>query len=245
MKTLFDVAYGEQVYEKMDCYYPDGEVFDTVIWFHGGGLEAGSRKNPPFAEDAVAAGLCLISVEYRLYPQAEFPMYLHDAANAVAFCLANREKMGLKGRIFISGASAGAYLTTMLCLDPTYLNAAGADRSQIAGYISESTQTTVHFNVLRERGFDTKLERIDEAAPLYFSTEGCDYPALLLLAYDDDMPCRAAQNELLYLSLKRQNPTLDTRFVLLHGGHCHGSAERNERGAYDYLEQLCSFIHSL
>ena len=44
----------------------------------------------------------------------------------------------------------------------------GVDTDFISGYISDSAQMTTHFNVLRERGLDTRLERIDEAAPLFY-----------------------------------------------------------------------------
>ena len=47
----------------------------------------------------------------------------------------------------------------MLCMDVRYLAAHGIDardRSQIAGYFCDSGQPTVHFNILRERGIDTR-----------------------------------------------------------------------------------------
>ncbi len=60
---------------------------------------------------------------------------------------------------------AGAWITLMLAMDPSRLEKAGADRKEIAGYISDSAQITTHFNVLRERHMDIRLERVDEECP--------------------------------------------------------------------------------
>ena len=55
-------------------------------------------------------------------------------------------------RIFVAGQSAGAWLTLMLAFDTHYLRDAGVDLNRIAGFVSDSSQITTHFSVLRERG---------------------------------------------------------------------------------------------
>jgi hypothetical protein len=49
--------------------------------------------------------------------------------------------------VFISGFSAGAYLTHMLAIDSTYLIAQGSNPRKFAGYISCSGQTKQHANI--------------------------------------------------------------------------------------------------
>ena len=253
MKTVLDIPYSHWENGYFDLYLPEGQCKALVIWFHGGGLENGSRKGIKFAEQMTDAGIGCASVEYRMYPNPKransgvypdgaYPDFVVDCAQAVAHILANRKQLGDPEKIYISGQSAGAWLTLMLAMDPHWLEQAGADRSAIDGYISDSAQVTTHFNVLRERGLDTRLERIDEAAPLYWLTEDCPVDNLLLLWYTDDMPCRPEQNKLLLRALKRFFPERNIRGLELSGKHCAGSTKLNERGTYDYADAALEFI---
>lgn len=242
MRTILDDSYGDNIYEKVDWYLPDDNEFDIVVWFHGGGLENGDRKSIMFAEDPAKKGVAVCSVEYRLYPSAKFPDYICDCAKAVKYCAQKAKDLGVCKRLFVSGQSAGAYITLMLCLDKRYFADVGFDRSLIDGYISDSAQTTTHFNVLRERGIPSSYERIDDGAPLYFVTADCDYKSLLLLCYENDMPCRVTQNRLLFESLVRHYPQGKTELKVLPGHHVRGSLERNEKGTFDYVDEVLAFI---
>ncbi len=253
MKTMMDIPYSDWGNGYFDLYLPDGECRALIIWFHGGGLENGSRKSIKFAQQLTDAGVGAASVEYRMYPNPKsadfgkypdgrFPNFVEDCANAVSYILKHREELGLPERIYVSGQSAGAWLTMMLAMNPAYLEAAGADRSAISGWISDSAQITTHFNVLRERGLDTRLERIDEAAPICYLTESCPVDNLQLIWYTDDMPCRPEQNKLMLKSLKRFFPDRNIRGQELPGKHCNGSTKLNERGTYDYADIALAFI---
>lgn len=242
MRTIFDESYGNKEYEKVDWYLPDGEISDLLVWFHGGGLENGTRKDICFAEKLTAQGVAVCSVEYSLYPSAKFPDYIKDCAKAVAYSAKRAEEIGCKGKFYVSGQSAGAYITLMLCLDKRYFEEVGFDRNRIDGYISDSAQTTTHFNVLRERGIPSAYERIDDGAPLYFVSAECDYKSLLLLCYENDMPCRVTQNKLLYESLLRHYPQGKIALKVLPGWHVHGSTVLNENGSYDFVDEVLAFI---
>ena len=217
MREILDVSYGSKPSQKLDWYLPDTEEFDVILWFHGGGLEAGSYKHAAkigLAQNAVKHGYGLVSVEYSMYPQARFPEFILDAAQAVAFIIREMEQYG-GIRLIVSGQSAGAYLTMMLALNKAYLANAKADCSKIVAYVSDSAQQTVHFNVLRERGMDTRIERIDEAAPMYFSAPNVLDKPLLMLAYTRDMECRLEQNQLMMRSLKRFHKEMPVELVVL------------------------------
>ena len=85
MRITKDIPYGSNGMH-LDLYAPDQDGFDTLIWFHGGGFEAGScRDAEPLAESVTALGLGFASVEYRMFPSARFPDFLLDAAWSVAF----------------------------------------------------------------------------------------------------------------------------------------------------------------
>ena len=240
MLSVADQKYGEESWERYDLYCPDEDGKDVLIWFHGGGLEGGDRKNPAFAQDLTEEGVIVVSVEYRLYPEAKFPDYVEDCAKAVR-CILDRFR-GSGKRVFVSGQSAGAYITLLLAFDGRYLEKVGADQREISGYISESAQITVHYNVLRERGLDTRLERIDEAAPIFFMTPGINFGRLYLICYEDDIPCRPEQNLLFYKGLLRICPEQEVFFAKLKGPHSHGSVERSESGRFDFTDAVLEFL---
>ena len=245
MRTKLNLQYGTRKDQLLDIYYPEKETYDLLIWIHGGGLESGTRKSLEFQHDLTASGLAVVSVEYRLYPDAVFPEYIQDCAKAVKYVLDNVANEQNVKRVFLSGQSAGAYITMMLALDKHYFNEAGVKYEQIAGFISDSAQMTTHFNVLREFGVDVRLERIDEAAPLYHLSEDSFEGEMLLIYYSDDIPCRAEQNQLFYKSICRLCPEQNIQIVELPGTHCHGSCLRNANGTFDYNEVLLRFIKGI
>lgn len=245
MKVIEDIRYGNEENDFIDIFCPDGDVSEILIWFHGGGFEGGNRKNPPFAEDLTEKGIAVISVEYRLYPNAVFPEFITDCARAVKYIIDHITAKEEGKRVFVSGQSAGAYITLMLALNKAYLRNAGVDRSMISGFISESAQITVHYNILRERGVDTRLERIDEAAPIYHLSEDSDFRNLLIIYYTDDIPCRPEQNILFYKSAKRICPNQRVEIAELPGGHCNGSTNKNTEGVFDFNRTALNFINSI
>ncbi len=67
-------------------------------------------------------GMVVIAVNYRLLPKVAISECLDDAAASVAWAFREVEKYGGdKNKIFISGHSAGGYLTAMVGLDKRWL----------------------------------------------------------------------------------------------------------------------------
>ncbi len=150
---------------KLDIYYPEHKKdFSTIVWFHGGGLEGGTKFIPKELSDQ---GFAVVAVNYRLSPRAKNPAYIEDAAEAVAWVFKHIEKYGgRKDRIFVSGHSAGGYLTLMLAMDKKYMAAYGADADSVAAYLPISGQTVTHFTIRKERGLPDGIPIIDEFAPI-------------------------------------------------------------------------------
>ena len=49
----------------LDIYYPkEVQNYATIIWFHGGGLTSGNKFCP---NELKNKGICIVSVNYRLY----------------------------------------------------------------------------------------------------------------------------------------------------------------------------------
>ena len=180
---------------KLDVYLPaTGKDFATLVWFHGGGLTGGNKDGvDKMARSLAGAGLAVVAPNYRLSPKAKYPAYIEDAAAAVAWTKAHlAEHGGDVKRLFVSGHSAGGYLTLMLGMDGHYLHDAGLELGDIAGFIPVSGQTMTHYTVREERGIGKFTVTADEAAPVHFSRK--DTPPFLVLYADHDMAARAEEN---------------------------------------------------
>lgn len=151
---------------RLDIYYPSSaKDFSTVIWFHGGGLTGGKRAIP---KELLDQGVAVVAVDYRLHPKVKAPEYIRDAAAAVAWTFANIKKYGGSDKkIFVSGHSAGGYLTLMVGMDKRWLAECQVDANRIAGLIPYSGHTITHFTVRAERGISNKVPVVDDMAPLY------------------------------------------------------------------------------
>lgn len=244
MKTYTDIPYVENATEMqlLDIYLPEKEGFDTIIFLHGGGITSGNRKNIGYldVESFLAKGFGLVGVEYHLYPDAKFPEFIQDSAAAVAYVLNNIGKYGGNGNVIIAGASAGAYITMMLCMDHRYLEAVGVKQEQIKAYISDSAQQFCHFNVLKEMGLDERLERIDEHAPICFVREGLKIRPVLLIYYSDDIKCRPEETRLMYASIKNLMPEAVVSIEELPGTHC--CKPREADGSLILTKKVCEFL---
>lgn len=109
----------------------------VVVFFHGGGWDSGSKAQYRFVAEALSArGYVVVLPEYRRYPQARFPGFVEDAAQAVAWTRTRAAKFGGDpARLFLMGHSAGAHIAAMLNFDERFLSAAGVDPHSIKGFI--------------------------------------------------------------------------------------------------------------
>lgn len=169
---------------RLDVYYPkDAPGFATVVWFHGGGLKAGNRSVPGALKKQ---GIAVVAVNYRLHPKIKCPVYIQDAAAAVAWTIKNIKRFGGDpNKVYVSGHSAGGYLTSMVGLDKRWLAAYDVDADQIAGLIPLSGHTITHMTVREERGIPQIQPVVDEFAPLYHVRP--DAPPILLITGDREM----------------------------------------------------------
>lgn len=181
---------------KLDLYYPvNSNDFITVVWFHAGGLKTGLKKIP---EKLKEKGIAVVAVNYRLSPKVNSPVYIDDAAAAVAWVFKNIEKFGGRiDKIVVSGHSAGGYLTSMIGLDKSYLSKYNIDANKIAMLVPYSGHTITHFTVREELGIDGKQPIIDKYAPLYHVR--ADAPPLILITGDREMELLGRYEENAYM----------------------------------------------
>jgi acetyl esterase/lipase len=182
---------------RLDIYYPVAQAkkFATVVWFHGGGLTAGEKEVPIELKNREFA---VVTVNYRLYPNVQCPKYIEDATAAIAWVFKHIEQYGGDpDLIFVSGHSAGAYLTMMTGLDKQWLQRYDIDANRIAGLIPLSGNTITHLTVREERGIKNTQPLVDEFAPLYHVRP--DAPPLLLMTGDREMEMIGRYEENAYL----------------------------------------------
>jgi acetyl esterase/lipase len=161
-KTGADLTNYERQQCKLDVYIPLGDKknFPVLIFFHGGGLVSGDKEegftgwSNNFGYEFLKKGVAIVSVNYRLSGEsAKWPSYLNDAAHAVKWVTANVSSYGGNPKsIFVSGYSAGAYLTHMLSVDPQWYKEIGFNDNKICGYIPMSGQTREHANLAADLG---------------------------------------------------------------------------------------------
>lgn len=202
----------------IDIYYPKNtSSFATIVWFHGGGLSGGEKEIP---EALKQKGIAIVGVNYRLYPKVKAPIYIEDAAAAVAWVFKNIESYGGDSNsIFVSGHSAGGYLASMVGLDKKYLNRHDVDANQIAGLIPFSGHTITHFTVREERGISGTQPIVDDLAPLYHVRS--DAPPLLLITGDREKELLGRYEENAYMMrMMRVAGHKDTHIMEMDGyGH--------------------------
>ena len=91
-----------------------------LLWFHGGGWVTGNLDTHDQLGRLLAdeVGAVVVSVDYRLAPEAKFPAAADDCLAAYTWALAHADEVGADpGRIAIGGDSAGGNLAAVVALD--------------------------------------------------------------------------------------------------------------------------------
>jgi len=99
----------------LDLHLPKGiKNPPLVVWIHGGGWRAGSRKRVHLQELA-NHGFAIASISYRFTEKAIFPAQIHDCKAAIRWLRANAERFGYQADwIAVAGSSAGGHLALLV-----------------------------------------------------------------------------------------------------------------------------------
>lgn len=244
MKTVLDVCYNIKTEQYLDIYLPESEEFAVVLYFHGGGIEAGDKSDEKILFNyLVSQGIAVVSANYRMYPNAKYPDFLIDAADATAWVFKNIGNYGKIKDIYVGGSSAGGYISQMLCFDKAWLSNHGIMPTDVAGFIHDAGQPTCHFNVLRERGLDTRRVIIDDSAPLYHIGESEQYPPMLIIVSDNDMENRYEQTMLLVSTLKHFGHSKNVQLKIMNGRHCAYVNAVDQNGESELGKLIAEFIN--
>jgi len=246
MKEHLDLCYSKTTGQCLDIYLPECDTFPVFVYIHGGGLENGDKTIVHhFAQYMTDRGIALVSINYRMYPDAVYPQFLEDSAEAVAWAYRNMGQYGTVQGFYVGGSSAGGYLTQMLCFDKSWLAKVDMEPMDITAFIHDAGQPTCHFNVLRERGVDSRRIIVDDTAPLYHVGKDEKYPPMLIIVSDQDIENRYEQTLLLMSTLKHFGLDEGAELKVMNGTHCRYIYAADENGdsvfgkiATDYIQSV-------
>jgi acetyl esterase/lipase len=131
------VEYAAGVHLDVYSPAPSATPAPVVLFLYGGRWQSGSREQYAFVGERFAReGMLTLVVDYRLFPQVRFPVFVQDVANAIAWARSNAHAHGGDPqRIFVAGHSAGAHIAALIATDPSYLAAGGMHPRDLAGVI--------------------------------------------------------------------------------------------------------------
>lgn len=224
-KNLKDVPYNPD-YDRciLDIYAPDSVQSDlpVIIWFHGGGLTDGEKFIP---EQLKTGEFIVVSPNYRLLQNATIDDCIDDAAHAISWAMDSIDKYGGNPNlVFVSGHSAGGYLSSMVGLDKKWLKKYGKDPDKIAGLIPFSGQVITHFAQRQKNGISELTPAIDEYAPIFYISK--DAPPYVIVTGDREMELygRYEENAYMYRMLK----LMGHPYVYIYeiNGYNHGDMDK-------------------
>ena len=192
LRRAAGLRYGPESRQQFDLYQPDGSApaggWPVLVFFYGGSWRSGERANYRFVGEALASqGMLVMVADYRLYPEVVYPVFLQDAAAAVAHALAQASAWGGDARrVFVMGHSAGAYNAAMVALDERWLAALGQSPTALAGWIGlAGPYNFLPIKTLAVQPVFGHPNVAPDTQPVTHAA-GSRLPALLLAAAQDD-----------------------------------------------------------
>src|SRR5947208_157471 len=177
----------------LDVYAPTQDKNrPVVVWIHGGGWQAGDKKEVHQKPQAFAdKGFVFVSINYRLLPKATIKQMAQDVAKAIRWVHDHaRDYGGDPSTVIVMGHSAGAQLAALVCTDERYLKAEGLSFALIKGCVPVDGDTydvpmqirTVEkrrADIYRIKFGDEKMQK--ELSPVTHVARGKNIPPLLIL----------------------------------------------------------------
>ncbi|MEQ9491436.1 MAG: alpha/beta hydrolase fold domain-containing protein [Alphaproteobacteria bacterium] len=101
-------------------YYPtEAETLPAIVYLHGGGWIVGNLDTHDrlMRELASRSGCCVVGVDYRLAPEAKFPVPMEDSVTAIRHLMVEGNAFGIDAtRMGCAGDSAGGHMTLYAAL---------------------------------------------------------------------------------------------------------------------------------
>ncbi len=214
-RTVLDVPYGEDYYQKIDIFLPADKGLNAVpvlLFIHGGGWQHGFKEWMGFIAPAfLDLPAIFVAVNHRLAPEHKHPAQLEDCIDALAWVHRNIETHGGDPeRLFIGGHSSGGHLAALVTLRPDLVGDRGLPADIVKGCFPVSGAFNLHLsNIKQGSRRDTLVreflanERDDrDASPIDFM-DGNETPFILAFG-SEDVPGIIADNKQMIERLKPQ-----------------------------------------
>lgn len=163
------VSYGEDKEQYFLYYEPAKPVSDkVVVWVHGGGWNAGNPKFFDYVGQTMAReGYRFVSIGYRLSPKNKYPVQLEDVCSAYNAAMKYLKDKGIDiSKTVLSGPSAGAHLSSIMCYCKDVQDKYKVDISNVIGYVgfggpyifrkSQTKTLAMLIGMLFEKGYDRR-----------------------------------------------------------------------------------------
>lgn len=135
-----DVPYaGAPDDKRMLDVYPaaEGARAPVVVFIHGGSWSSGSRRDyGVLGRTLRAQGYVVVNVDYRLYPDVTYPVFLEDAVDALNWVRGAIASFGGDpDRVIVAGHSAGAHIVALMFSDDRFRRRMRFDPRSIRGLV--------------------------------------------------------------------------------------------------------------
>ena len=187
------ISFGNQG-QTLDVWVPEGDIATprpVLIFFHGGGWVKGDRDAYAFAGRAFASqGFVTIIPDYRKVPDALFPAFIEDGADAVAWAYENIAQFGGDAdRIVLAGHSAGAHTAVTLTLDERWLRSRALDTQTVKAVVGLSGPYDFYpFDKKRSIDAMSQWPTPKDTQPIAWAR--ADAPPMLLVTSSEDTVVR-------------------------------------------------------
>ncbi len=185
----------------LDVYQvPSAKPTPVVVQVHGGGWIRGDRPNSyrSFA-GLLAAGISVVTVEYRNAKDAPAPAAIEDTRCAMAWVKANAAKYNFDPtRVILYGGSAGGHLALMGGYAPASFNPAGCtDQPHVAAVLDFYGPTNLAEGLTQHGSSDFTHQWLNMDLPTTPATDpaaSASVPTNTNTANPDGMPARRPAN---------------------------------------------------
>lgn len=257
--THRDVAYdNEHAAQCLDVYLAESnKPTPAMIYIHGGGWRAGSKKNiPAWLRTFVADGqLSVVSVEYRFTDVATHPAQVNDCLRAIQFVRQNAEQWNIDAkRLGVTGGSAGGHLSAYVALHDDAADAKSDDpvrhhSSRVACAVSFAGPTDWTLLSTIDHGHpayrqlighepgtpaaELSAKMVKDVSPVSFVSK--DDPPIMQVHGDKDVivPIEHAHN----LHKQLEKIGVESELVVIPGGNHSVAGARDSKRAAAFVKQ--------
>ena len=243
-RTVLDIEFGDDYYQKLDLYLPDEALLadhkdgvPVILFCHGGGWNFGYKEwNGFMAPALIDLPAIFVSVSYRLAPEHKFPAALEDILSGLSWVYNNiAAHGGNPDRLFMGGWSAGGTLAALATVRRDLYSDFELPEDVIKGCLATSTpydhrvdkpppgSTTERL----QRQLFTRPEHVEETSAMAY-TAGLTTPFFISHG-ENDFPHVMATSRLMHEALTAQG-TPSEYHVFPDFDHYENNLDQGQRG---------------